>query len=132
MATDKERELERTTAARGFRYGLHDFLAEMDVELLKRHNDEVEANYLNESLLDRKTKELLMVVAYMAEKEVIPKIQMHIHAAHRAGATGEEVMEAIDLIGGVLGAVGKAKGIEAWRAVFRPDLPTVERIVELR
>ena len=37
MASDKERELERTTAARGFRYGLHDFLAEMDVGLLKRH-----------------------------------------------------------------------------------------------
>ena len=50
MATDKERELERTTAARGFRYGLHDFLAEIDVELLKRHNDEVEAN-LTDSII---------------------------------------------------------------------------------
>ena len=56
MATDKERELERTTAAQGFRYGPHDYLAEMEVERLKRHNDEVEAHYLNESPLDRKTK----------------------------------------------------------------------------
>lgn len=54
MATDKE--LERTAAARGFRYGLRDFLAGMDVELLQRHNNGVEAHYLDESLSDRKTK----------------------------------------------------------------------------
>ena len=27
MSSDVERELERTTALRGFRYGLHDFVA---------------------------------------------------------------------------------------------------------
>ena len=29
MATDMERELERTTDLRGFRYGLHDFIAQV-------------------------------------------------------------------------------------------------------
>ena len=57
MTTGKEAELERTTRLRGFRYGLHDFLAELDLNALKTVNDHVEANYVNESLLDRKTKE---------------------------------------------------------------------------
>jgi hypothetical protein len=38
MATDLERELERTTALRGFRYGLHDFVAAVGgAEALKPH-----------------------------------------------------------------------------------------------
>jgi hypothetical protein len=64
MATEKELELERVTQLRGFRYGLHDLLAELDVNALKAVNDHVEAHYLNESSgLDRKTKEPLIIVA---------------------------------------------------------------------
>ena len=59
MSTDMERELERTTALRGFRYGLHDFVAQLSgPEALKKHNDNTEANYLKEGLIERKTKEL--------------------------------------------------------------------------
>ena len=50
MSTDMEKELERTTALRGFRYGLHDFVAHLGgAEALKRHNDNTEANYLKEA-----------------------------------------------------------------------------------
>jgi hypothetical protein len=42
---------------------LHDFLAELDLNALKAVNDHVEADYVNESLLDRRTKELLIIVA---------------------------------------------------------------------
>ena len=62
MTTEKEAELERTTRLRGFRYGLHDFLAALDLHALKAVNDHVEADYVNESLLDRRTKELLIRV----------------------------------------------------------------------
>ena len=61
MTTEQEAELERTTRLRGFRYGLHDFLAELDLHALKAVNDHVEADYVNESLLDRRTKELLII-----------------------------------------------------------------------
>ncbi len=54
MTTEQEAELERTTRLRGFRYGLHDFLAELDLHALKAVNDHVEADYVNESLLDRR------------------------------------------------------------------------------
>ena len=132
MSTDKESELERVTRLRGFRFGLHDFLGELDVEALKRNNDQVEANYLNESLLDRKTKELLIVATCIAEGDWISHLQIHMHAANMAGASPEEILEAINLIGGWTGSVNRAKGLEAWRATFRPDIPTIDRVVELR
>jgi hypothetical protein len=54
MVQEKEQELERETRLRGRRYGLHDFLAEVDLNALKI-NDKVEAEYINAPLLDRKT-----------------------------------------------------------------------------
>jgi len=133
MATDLERELERTTALRGFRYGLHDFVAAVGgAEALKRHNDNTQATYLKQGLLDRKTKELLIIVACVASGDLVSHIQIHMHAAHKAGATPEEIMEVLDLVGGWTGSVNKAKGLEAWRATFRPDIPTIDRVVELR
>ena len=132
MSTDKESELERVTRLRGFRYGLHDFLAELDVDALKAVNDQVEANYLNQSLLDRKTKELLIIATCISEGDWVSHIQIHMHAANKAGASPEEIMEVINLIGGWTGSVNRAKGLEAWRATFRPDIPTIDRVVELR
>jgi len=132
MSTSKEEELERVTSLRGFRYGLHDFLAEWDLDALKAVNDHVEANYLNQSLLDRKTKELLIIATCISEGDWVSHIQIHMHAAHKAGASPEEIMEAINLIGAWTGSVNRAKGLEAWRATFRPDIPTIDRVVELR
>lgn len=133
MSTDMERELERTTELRGFRYGLHDFIAHVHgVDALKKHNDHLEASYLKKGLLDRKTKELLIVVACLAQRDSIPHIQLHMHAAHKAGATPEEILEMLDLITGWLGGIAKTSGLEAWRALFRPDLPVIDRVVELR
>ena len=41
MPVDKEAELARVTNLRGFRYGLRDFLAEVDSDFLKAVNDTV-------------------------------------------------------------------------------------------
>ena len=132
MSTDLDRELERTTALRGFRYGLHDFVAAQGgAEALKRHNDNTEANYLKPGLVDRKTKELAIVVACVASGDLVSHVQLHMHAAHKAGATPEEIMEALKLVGGWIG-IRKVVGLEAWRATFRPDIPTIDRVVELR
>ena len=132
MTTEKEAELERVTRLRGFRYGLHDFLAELDLNALKEVNDHVEATYVNESLLDRKTKELLIMVACVGMGDLVSHLQIHMHAANKAGATPEEIMEVLNLVGGWTGTVHKAVGLEAWRATFRPDIPTIDRVVELR
>ena len=133
MASDMERELERTTELRGFRYGLHDFLAQVrGVDALKKHNDAIEANYLKKGLVDRKTKELLIVVACIAQRDSISHVRLHMHAAHKAGASPEEILEVIDLLSTWIGSVAKISALEAWRATFRPDIPTIDRVVELR
>ena len=132
MTTAKEAELERVTRLRGFRYGLHDFLAELDLNALKEVNDRVEATYVNQSLLDRKTKELLIMVACVGMGDLVSHLQIHLHAANKAGASPEEIMEVLELVGGWTGSVAKTKGLEAWRATFRPDIPTIDRVVELR
>jgi alkylhydroperoxidase/carboxymuconolactone decarboxylase family protein YurZ len=133
MSTDMERELERTTEMRGFRYGLHDFVAHLSgPEALSAHNDNTAANYLKEGLIDRKTKELLIVVACVAARDLVSHIQIHMHAANKAGASPEEIMAVLDLVGGWIGSVAKINGLEAWRATFRPDIPTIDRVAELR
>ena len=40
-------------------------------------------------------------------------------------------MEALNLMGSWIG-ICEAVGLEAWRATFRPDIPTIDRMVELR
>ena len=133
MSTELEQELERGTEIRGFRHGLHDFVAQVDgLEALKKHNEGREKGYLKKALIDRKTKELLMVVAIMAQGGLISHIQIHMHAAYKAGASPEEIREALDLVGFNMGATTKMAGLEAWRATFRPDVPTIDRVVELR
>ena len=133
MAADLEEELERVTKLRGFRYGVHDFVAHADgAEALKKWNDHMEANYLKESPIDRKTKELVIIAACVAQKDWVSHIQLHMHAAHKAGATPEEIRAILDLVGIWVGDIARLRGLEAWRATFRPDIPTINRVVELR
>ena len=88
--------------------------------------------YLKPGLLDRKTKELLIIVACVASGDLVSHIQIHMHAAQKAGATPEEIMEGpINFVGSWIG-VRRLLGLEAWRATFRPDLPTIDRVVELK
>jgi 4-carboxymuconolactone decarboxylase len=132
MTTEKEQELERVTRQSGFRFGIHDFLAEVKPDALKARNDRWEAEHGSQSLLDRKTKELLRIVANVALRATVAHTQIHIHAAHKAGATPEEIMEALELVGRWAGRVAEHTGLEAWRATFRPDIPPIDRVVELR
>lgn len=126
-------ELQRTTAMRGFRFGLHDFLAgAFGVEALKEHNDE-HGSYSKkpEGIISLKNRELLKTVAQCVAGTPIPLIQCHMHAAHKAGASPEEVWEALELVRGSMGGRG-AFALEAWRLTFRPDLPTILRVVEFK
>ena len=133
MAVNLEQELKRTTALRGFRYGLHDFVAQVKgADALKKHNDATEANYLKKGLIDRRTKELVIIATCVALKDSAAHLQCHMHAARNEGVTPEEILEMIELIGGWMGNVAKINGLEAWRAAFRPDVPTIDRVVELK
>jgi len=132
MATELEQELERTTAARGFRYGMHEFVAGVGgVEALKRHNENV-SYHKPPGLIDRKTKEFLTIIAQCANGGPVTLLQCHMHAAHNAGASPEEILEVLNLARGSIGGSRAVFGLEAWRATFRPDIPTIFRVAELR
>ena len=132
MPVDKEAELSRVTNLRGFRYGLHDFLAEVDPDFLKAVNDTVETQYINTQTLDRKTKEIAIIVACISQVDLASHLQIPLHAAEQAGATGEEILSVINLVGDWIGHVARIRALEAWRIYFRPDLPTIDRVIELR
>ena len=87
MPTEREKqaEKERVTRISGFRVGYHDFLVEVDLEALKKRNDRWEAEHRHQSLLDRKTEELIRIAAYVAMRNPPHHIQIHVHSAHKAG-----------------------------------------------
>lgn len=127
MAGEKDALLQATADARGFRYGLHDLLADVNPELLKKLNEWIDAIYLSPKYLDRKTKELIIVAVCCACHDEVSHLQMHIKAAADAGATKEEILEVINLQSMWAGAIGQMVGLEAWRRAFAPHLPTVLR-----
>ena len=131
--SEKEEELQRTTRLRGFRYGVHDFQAEVDLDGLRRRNDSVEREYTGNptSLIDRKTKELLIIATNVAQGDIISHLQIHLHAAHKAGASPEEILEMLFFLAPWMSLPRHTIGLEAWRTMFRPDLPTIDRVVEL-
>ena len=129
--SEKQAEKDRVTRISGFRVGHHDFLAEVDLDALKRRNDRWEAEHGQQSLLDRKTEELTRIAAYVAMRNPPHHIQIHVHSAQQAGATPEQIYQLIDDVGGWAGGAARQNGMEAWRLVFRPDLPPIERVAEL-
>jgi alkylhydroperoxidase/carboxymuconolactone decarboxylase family protein YurZ len=132
-AAEKQAELERTTRLRGFRYGLHDFEAEVDLDGLRRRNDHVERNYTQQpgALLSRKVRELLIIATNVSQGDTVAHLQVHLHAARQAGASPEELLEMLSLLEPWLSQPRHAQGLEAWRATFRPDIPPIDRVAEL-
>lgn len=132
VTPEYEEELERTAELRGFRYGFHDLLAAVDFEALKRSNDGFEAELAKESLIDKRTRELLFLAVCVAEQNEVAHLQVHMHAAVRAGSTEEELWELLGLVRSWVGLPATVKGYEAWRATFHPELPAVDRVSDLR
>jgi alkylhydroperoxidase/carboxymuconolactone decarboxylase family protein YurZ len=127
----RQAELERVNEISGFRCGEHDFLAEVDVNTLKKRNDLWESRHRNVPKERRKLIELIRVAAYTALRNPPAMIQLHIHAAHQAGATPEEIYWVIDSMHSVAGGAARMTGLEAWRMMFRPDIPSILRVVKL-
>src|SRR3989442_14817179 len=63
VTTGKEAELERTTRLRGFRYGLHDFLAGVGLDGPQARNDHGEEAHVIEPAVDRRSMEVRIRVS---------------------------------------------------------------------
>lgn len=118
---DPQAYLDKMARARGYVLDYHKGLAAADFDVLKATNELIVATYLAERTLDRKTKELLLVVSLVVSRATKGHVQSHIRAALANGASPQEVLEAIELTLPEAGVVAFQAGFEAWSEVVAAD-----------
>lgn len=130
MATQEEKQayVDEMAEKRGYVLDYHKVMAEQDFEVLQAANGLVNASYLKERTLDRKTKELIFIVSLTVMRASKGHIQSHIRVALDLGLTKEEILEAIEITLPEAGVVVFQEGFEAWREVTGAEgiEPTVE------
>ena len=130
MATQegKQAYVDEMAEKRGYVLDYHKVMAEQDFEVLQAANGLIEAAYLKERRLDRKTKELLFIVSLTVMRASKSHLQSHIGVALDLGLSKEEILEAIEITLPEAGVVVFQEGFEAWREVTGAEgiEPTVE------
>jgi 4-carboxymuconolactone decarboxylase len=130
VATQEEKQayVDDMARKRGYVLDYHKVMAAQDYDVLQAANGLVEAAYLKERTLDRKTKELIFAANLTVMRASKGHIQSHVRAALEHGATEQEVLEAIEISLPEAGIVAFQTGFEAWREVTGADgiEPTVE------
>ena len=130
MATREEKQayIDEMVAKRGYVLDYHKVMTEHDFEVLQATNGLVNAAYLEQRRLDRKTKELLFIVSVTVMSASKAHIQSHIRVALDLGLSKEEILEAIEITLPEAGVVVFQEGFEAWREVTGAEgiEPTVE------
>ena len=131
---EKQAEKERVTRISGFRVTAHDLLAEVAFDALKARNEGWEAEHGHMTRQERMEEELQRAMVYVGAGKAPNHIAIHVHMAHQCGASQEFILERLQKAAQWGGAPETSQGaLEAWRIVFRPDLPSVSptQIVEL-
>ena len=135
MATPEEKQayVDEMVRKRGNVLDYHKVMARQarhDFEVLQAANGLVDAAYLRERHLDRKTKELIFIASLTAMRASRAHIQSHIRVALDLGLSKEEILEAIEISLPEAGVVAFQEGFEAWRQVV--DAEGIEPTVEAR
>jgi 4-carboxymuconolactone decarboxylase len=99
---------------RGYVLDYHRFMARYDFDVLTAANDLVDAAYLKQRTLDRRTKELLFVLSLTVLRADKAHIRGHIRVALELGVTPMELLEAIEIALPEAGVVVFQHGLEAW------------------
>jgi 4-carboxymuconolactone decarboxylase len=117
---EKQAYIDEMVRRRGYVLDYHKVMVQQDLPVLKAADALVSAAYLDQRLLDRKTKELIFIVSLTVMRAEKPHITSHIRAALKAGATPEEILEAIEISLPEAGVVAFQWGVDAWREVVQP------------
>jgi 4-carboxymuconolactone decarboxylase len=130
MATQEEKQdyIDQMVKERGYVLDYHKVMAKHDFDVLQAANGLVNAAYLEQRRLDRKTKELIFIVSLTVMRASKGHIQSHIRVALDLGVSKEEILEAIEIALPEAGIVAFQEGFEAWREVTGAEgiEPTVE------
>jgi len=110
----KQHYIDEMVKARGYVLDYHKYLANADYEALMATNNLIEAVYLNERMLDRRTKELLIIVSLTVMRAEKHHIKSHIDVALSLGLSPTEILEAIEIALPEAGVVAFQHGFEAW------------------
>src|SRR5919106_3653499 len=116
MATQEEKQayVDQMAEKRGYVLDYHKVMTEYDFDVLQAANGLIEAAYLKERKLDRKTKELLFIVSLTVMRASKGHIQSHIRVALDLGLSKEEILEAIEITLPEAGGVVFQEGFEGW------------------
>lgn len=95
----------------------HKVMARQDFDVLQATNGLVDAAYLKQRTLDRRTKELIFIVSLTVMRASKGHIKSHIQVALDLGVSKEEILEAIEISSPEAGVVAFQTGFDAWREV---------------
>ena len=116
---DAQQYIDDMARKRGYVLDYHKVMAKQDFPVLQAANGIVNAAYLDQRLLDRKTKELIFIVSLTVMRASKGHIQSHIKVA--LGLSPQEILEAIEISLPEAGIVAFQTGFEAWREVVDAD-----------
>jgi len=119
--SEEQRYIDEMARRRGYVLDYHKIMVKHDVEFMRAADHIVNAAYLDQRTLDRRTKELIFIVSLTVLRAQKEHIVSHIRAALKTGCTSVEVLEAIEIAYPEAGAVAFQWGMEAWREVVQPD-----------
>ena len=119
--SEEQEYIDDMARRRGYVLDYHKIMVKQDVTFMKAVDGLVQAAYLEPRHLDRKTKELIFIVSLTVLRAERPHITSHIKAALTAGATPEEILEAIEIACPEAGVVAFQWGLDAWREVVEPE-----------
>jgi 4-carboxymuconolactone decarboxylase len=127
MSQSAQDYIDEMVSARGYVLDYHKKMANADFPVLEAMNNMVGAAYLNERLLDRKTKELIFIVSLTVMRASKGHIQSHIRVALDLGVSAQEILEAIEIAIPEAGIVAFQTGFDAWQEIVGADAlePTV-------
>lgn len=119
MTTEKDKQayVDEMARERGYVLDYHKVMARQDFDVLQAANGLVDAAYLSQRTLDRRTKELIFIVSLTVMRASKGHIKSHIQVALDLGVSKEEILEAIEISLPEAGVVAFQTGFEAWREV---------------
>lgn len=118
---ERQAYIDDMVRARGYVLDYHKALVANDLPVMRAANDLIEAAYLAERTLDRRTKELLLIVSLVIMRAPRQQLHAHMRAALEHGATAREVLEALELTLPEAGVVVFQEGFDAWCEVVDCD-----------
>ena len=129
MSNEAQDYVNEQALKRGYVQEYHKILIANDLEVAEKSNELIDAVFIKDRSLDRKTRELIFVAALTCLRAPHWQIKQHIKIAVDRGATKEMLLESIELAIVGAGFVAFQHGLLAWQEYF--DAPKLQPTVDV-